>query len=82
VVTVGIRNRNVYAPRRVGAKIDWEAQQAESDRARAAEARVAEQARQAAAEARGAIDPLDALVRRMYALEQRVESLETSGRER
>jgi hypothetical protein len=73
------RNRSVYAPRREPVQVDWTKQLEESDRARAEEARVQQAALDNAAEFHHPTDPLMQLVERLYALEQRVEALESKG---
>jgi hypothetical protein len=71
------RNRSIYAPRREAAPIDWAAQQQESDRARADEARAQQQAIDAAAEFHHPKDPMQQLIERVFALEQSVAELKS-----
>jgi hypothetical protein len=69
------RRRNVYAPHHEPPPpIDWAAHFAEADRLRAEEARIVEEAMQAN-EALLPPSPIEAILRRLTALEEQVRTL-------
>lgn len=72
-----IKRRAVYAPTHNPPRIDFAAELAKSDAARAEEARVAEQATRRAEAFLASANPLQGIVERLTAIELRLSALES-----